>query len=235
VLGGLLAGHLIAIDPDFDMRPPDYNDELLTLAHDLGARLLPAFENTPTGLPHPRVNLRYGVLPGWRNDTCTAGAGTLLLEFGVLGRLVGDPTYELVARRAALALWRHRSPMTGLLGSVIDMQTGAWLDQNSGLGAGSDSFLEYLFKAYILFGRPEYLSLFTKLYSRSVLYSRDPNVPVFLNVNMHTGKLSNTWIDSLQAFIPALQVCIFVFFLLYIVLVFVCCVLREGQVSFHSL
>eukprot|EP00053_Salpingoeca_punica_P013275 m.119704 g.119704 ORF g.119704 m.119704 type:complete len:904 (+) comp16160_c0_seq2:599-3310(+) len=206
VLGGLLAGHLIAVDPDFDMRPPGYTDELLQLAHDLGSRLLPAFENTPTGLPYPRVNLRRGVLPGWRNDTCTAGAGTLLLEFGVLSRLVDDPTYELVARRAALALFRHRSPVTGLLGSVIDVQTGAWLDQNSGLGAGSDSFYEYLFKAYILFGRPEYLRLFTKLYNRSVKFSRDANVPVFLNVNMHTGQLTNTWIDSLQAYVPALQV-----------------------------
>ncbi len=84
ILGGLLSAHLIATDARFDMAPPGYSGELLSLAHDLGTRLLPAFENTPTGLPHPRVNLRHGVPTGWRRDTCPAGAGSLLLEFGVL-------------------------------------------------------------------------------------------------------------------------------------------------------
>jgi len=58
VLGSLLSAHLIIKDP---MQPfgsfhqMDYNDELLHLAHDLGTRLLAAFENTATGIPHPRV------------------------------------------------------------------------------------------------------------------------------------------------------------------------------------
>lgn len=29
---------------------PDYDDELLTMAHDLALRLLPAFEQTETGI-----------------------------------------------------------------------------------------------------------------------------------------------------------------------------------------
>lgn len=33
----------------------DYDNELLHLAHDLAVRLLPAFENTGTGIPFPRV------------------------------------------------------------------------------------------------------------------------------------------------------------------------------------
>ena len=33
----------------------DYNDELLHLAHDLGVRLLTAFDNKRTNIPHPRV------------------------------------------------------------------------------------------------------------------------------------------------------------------------------------
>jgi mannosidase alpha-like ER degradation enhancer 1 len=88
ILGGLLSAHLIAkghILPHMKL-PSDYDDELLWLARDLAARLLPAFDVTSTGLPLPRVNLRYGAVNGsfWRNDTCTAGVGTLLLEFGVL-------------------------------------------------------------------------------------------------------------------------------------------------------
>lgn len=67
-----------------ELRPTWYDDELLWKARDLGARLLPAFDNTPTGLPHPRVNLRYGVPVNGRTDTCTAAVGTLLLEFGTL-------------------------------------------------------------------------------------------------------------------------------------------------------
>jgi ER degradation enhancer, mannosidase alpha-like 1 len=84
VLGGLLSAHLICSEPAFGMAPPDYAGELLALAHDLAARLLPAFEASPSGLPHPRVNLRTGVPRAWRTDTCPAGAGSLLLEFGVL-------------------------------------------------------------------------------------------------------------------------------------------------------
>ena len=61
VLGSLLSAHLIIKDPEQpfgDMAPPDYNDELLSLAHDLGNRLLPAFQMTPTGIPFPRVRTR---------------------------------------------------------------------------------------------------------------------------------------------------------------------------------
>ncbi len=37
--------------------------------------------------------------------TCTACAGTLLLEFGLLSRLTGDPKYERQARQAVEKLW----------------------------------------------------------------------------------------------------------------------------------
>ncbi len=37
------------------LAPDGYDNELLHLAHDLANRLLPAFDNTTTGLPHPRV------------------------------------------------------------------------------------------------------------------------------------------------------------------------------------
>lgn len=37
-----------------------------------------------SGLPHPRVNLRHGIKPGkfkYIGETCTACAGTMILEF----------------------------------------------------------------------------------------------------------------------------------------------------------
>lgn len=85
--------HLLAekYSPQFS-RP--YNGEVLKMAEDLGNRLLPAF-NTPTGIPYSRVNLRYGVMKGETQETCTAGAGTLLIEFGILSRLTGRPVFEV--------------------------------------------------------------------------------------------------------------------------------------------
>jgi len=59
---------------------------------------------------------------------------------------VNDPTYESVAERAMFNLWGHRSSRTGLLGSAIDIHTGAWVNPMAGLGAGLDSFYEYALK-----------------------------------------------------------------------------------------
>ena len=58
VLGSLLSSHLLIMDPKErlgSLAPDGYDNELLHLAHDLANRLLPAFDNTTTGLPHPRV------------------------------------------------------------------------------------------------------------------------------------------------------------------------------------
>uniref|UniRef100_A0A8D0GBF4 alpha-1,2-Mannosidase n=1 Tax=Sphenodon punctatus TaxID=8508 RepID=A0A8D0GBF4_SPHPU len=220
VLGSLLSAHIIITDvkqPFGDMSIKDYDDELLHMAHDLAVRLLPAFENTKTGIPYPRVNLKKGVPPDSNNETCTAGAGSLLVEFGILSRLLGDSTFEWVARRAVKALWSLRSNDTGLLGNVVNIQTGHWAGKQSGLGAGLDSFYEYLLKSYILFGEKEDLEMFNDAYRSIQNYLRrgreacnegEGDPPIYVNVNMFNGKLMNTWIDSLQAFFPGLQVLI---------------------------
>ncbi|ESO91199.1 hypothetical protein LOTGIDRAFT_105585 [Lottia gigantea] len=218
VLGSLLSAHLIIIDRDKpfgDMRPLDYNNELLSLAHDLAARLLPAFDGTATGVPYPRVNLQDGVPTDCTNETCTAGAGTLSLEFGVLSRLLEDPVYESKARRVVKALWKYRSNVTGLFGNVIDIQTGEWKGIMSGLGAGLDSFYEYLLKSYILFGEEEDFKMFNETYEsikfhmkrgRTSCNNGNGNPPIYVNVNMKTGDLLNNWVDSLQAAWSGVQV-----------------------------
>ncbi|MBV95347.1 ER degradation-enhancing alpha-mannosidase-like protein 1, partial [Eschrichtius robustus] len=217
VLGSLLSAHRIITDskqPFGDMTIKDYDNELLHMAHDLAVRLLPAFENTKTGIPYPRVNLKTGVPPDSNNETCTAGAGSLLVEFGILSRLLGDSTFEWVARRAVKALWNLRSNDTGLLGNVVNIQTGHWVGKQSGLGAGLDSFYEYLLKSYILFGEKEDLEMFNAAYKSIQNYLRrgreacnegEGDPPLYVNVNMFSGQLMNTWIDSLQAFFPGLQ------------------------------
>ncbi|KAL4917078.1 glycosyl hydrolase family 47-domain-containing protein [Aspergillus aurantiobrunneus] len=159
-----------------------YDGQLLRLAADLGNRILPAFY-TDTGLPYPRVNLRHGVHqhPFYANsplnanvlhscdgkesdicvssspevtETCSAGAGSLVLEFTVLSRLTGDGRYEELAKRAFWAVWHRRSDI-GLIGAGIDAETGQWVAPFTGVGAGIDSFFEYAFKSYILLSSGE--------------------------------------------------------------------------------
>eukprot|EP00066_Takifugu_rubripes_P022985 XP_011612251.1 PREDICTED: ER degradation-enhancing alpha-mannosidase-like protein 1 isoform X3 [Takifugu rubripes] len=218
ILGGLISTHILLTDtkhPFGKVGFEGYDNELLHLAHDLAVRLLPAFENTSTGIPYPRVNLKTGVPPDSINETCTAGAGSLLVEFGILSRLIGDSTFEWVARRAVKALWSLRNNETGLLGNVVNIQTGQWVGKQSGLGAGMDSFYEYLLKSYILFGEKEDHKMFQTAYESIQNHMRrgrescnagqgDP--PLYVNVNMCSGEIINTWIDSLQAFFPGLQV-----------------------------
>lgn len=135
-----------------------YDGQLLRLAVDLADRLLPAFY-TDTGLPYPRVNLRHGV-PFYANspinmpatcasdpkscrkprrsfdettETCSAGAGSLVLEFTALSRLIGDGRYEDLAKRAFWAVWHRRSEI-GLVGSGIDAESGKWVSPFTGVG-----------------------------------------------------------------------------------------------------
>ena len=93
VLGGLLAAHLLIEDErnTFGNLEPDwYTGDLLTLAHDLADRLLMAFDDeTDTGIPHPRVHLQDGVPSDGKKVSNSAGAGSLILEFGNLSLIFG--------------------------------------------------------------------------------------------------------------------------------------------------
>src|SRR5207244_2313886 len=86
---------------------------LLDLADDLGKRLLPVFDS-PTGIPYMFVNLKTGKVRG--NITNPAEAGTLLIEFGALGKLTNKPVYYEKAKRALVEIYKRRSPI-GLIGT----------------------------------------------------------------------------------------------------------------------
>ncbi|KAI9488463.1 glycoside hydrolase [Zychaea mexicana] len=182
-----------------------FESNIRGLAQDLADRLIPAFQYSKTGLPYPRVNLRHGVPRTETVETCTAGAGSLVLEFGVLSRLTNNTYYEDVAKRALNALWNRRSDID-LLGNVINIQTGQWIHTASSTGAGIDSYFEYLLKAYILFGEPEYLDMFDDAYKAIMQHVRDPSGYLYRNVHMSSGALMATWIDSLSSFWPGVQV-----------------------------
>ncbi|KAF9534836.1 alpha mannosidase-like protein [Crepidotus variabilis] len=205
VLGGLLSGHIFASREDQPFHLPWYRDELLTMAHDLGKRLLPAF-STPTGLPFARINLRRGVMKGETVETCTAGAGSLILEFATLSRLTGDDRFEKAAYRAFFGIWNRRSDV-GLVGNTIDTRTGRWMfPETTGIGAGIDSFYEYALKWYIMSGELEFLDVWDDAYAAIMRYARAKDGYWFRTVNMQSGDPAYLTIDSLSAFWPGLQV-----------------------------
>ncbi|KAG9449835.1 hypothetical protein H6P81_009800 [Aristolochia fimbriata] len=202
VLGGLVSAHILASDSTNRLPHGVYNNQLLRLAEDLGRRFLSAF-NTPTGLPFAWINLKYGVMENETTETSTSGCGSLILEMGALSRLTGEPKYEMAALRALRKLWSMRSSLD-LLGTTLDVISGEWIEYSSGIGAGVDSFYEYLMKAYILFGGEEFWDMFHTAYVAVQKYFR--HGPWYHEADMRTGKATYWQLTSLQAFWPGLQV-----------------------------
>ncbi|XP_028090483.1 alpha-mannosidase I MNS5-like isoform X3 [Camellia sinensis] len=202
VLGGLVSAHILATDSTNRLVQRNYKNQLLILAEDLGRRFLPAFD-TPTGLPYAWINLKYGVMENETTETSTSGCGSLILEMGALSRLAGDPSFESAALRALRKLWSMRSSLN-LLGTTLDVETGEWIEYSSGIGAGVDSFYEYLMKAHILFGRDEFWRMFQPAYLAVQKYFR--HGAWYHEADMRTGKATYWQLTSLQAFWPGLQV-----------------------------
>uniref|UniRef100_A0A671NUS6 alpha-1,2-Mannosidase n=1 Tax=Sinocyclocheilus anshuiensis TaxID=1608454 RepID=A0A671NUS6_9TELE len=144
VVGGLLSAHLLSKRAGMEVEEGwPCSGPLLRIAEDAARKLLPAFQ-TPTGMPYGTVNLLRGVNPSETPVTCTAGVGTFILEFSTL---------------TLRALWRTRSDI-GLVGNHIDVMTSKWVAQDAGIGAGVDSYFEYLVKGAIMLQDEELLAMF---------------------------------------------------------------------------
>jgi len=199
IVGGLISAHLLArragvpVSPGWPCTGP-----LLSLAEDVVQRLLPAFD-TPTGMPYGTVNLRHGVPEGETPITCTAGVGTYIVEFGALSRLTGNPLYEETAMRAMRALWHHRSTI-GLLGNHIDVLKGKWTAVEAGIGAGVDSYYEYLVKGASLLQRPELMTMFNVGREAVEQYLNKDDWHFW--VNMKNGQVTMPLFQNLEAFWP---------------------------------
>ncbi|XP_014484175.1 PREDICTED: ER degradation-enhancing alpha-mannosidase-like protein 2 [Dinoponera quadriceps] len=199
VVGGLLSAHLLSRKAGVKLEPGwPCNGPLLRLAEDMAKRLIAAFD-TPTGMPYGTVNLKYGVPEGETSITCTAGIGTFLLEFGTLSRLTGDPLYEEVAMNAIKALHYYKSNI-GLVGNHIDVLTGHWTAQDSGIGAGIDSYFEYLAKGTLLFQDPLLASIFQEHRNAIEKYIRREDWHLW--VSMTKGQVTLPVFQSLDAYWP---------------------------------
>jgi mannosidase alpha-like ER degradation enhancer 2 len=191
VLGGLLSAYQSTGEKKF-----------LQLADDLGTRLLPVF-NSPTGLPFVYINLKTGAVRG--DTTNPAEAGTLLIEFGTLSKLTGKTIYYEKAKKALVELFRRRSDL-GLVGQTINVRNGNWVTTRSHLGGYIDSYYEYLYKCWKLFGDEEC----GMMWKKSIL-ALNTHLPDTVNgrvwyarVEMQSGKkVAQRW-GGLEAFFPGL-------------------------------
>jgi mannosidase alpha-like ER degradation enhancer 2 len=190
LLGGLISSYQLSGDK-----------RLLALADDLGNRLLPAF-NSPTGMPYMFVNLKTGATRGAESNP--AEIGTLLIEFGSLSKLTGKPIYYDKAKHALVELYNRRSKI-GLVGSVINVETGAWKDTTSHISGGIDSYYEYLLKASILFDDKDCQRMWKSSVEAVNKHLADTlqGGLWYSQVDMNTGKRLSTHYGALDAFFPA--------------------------------
>ncbi|KAI3389437.1 hypothetical protein SNEBB_000327 [Seison nebaliae] len=226
VIGGLISSHLLLNHPTLRIINQTSIDsswpcsgKLLDVALELAERLLPAFD-TRTGMPYGTVNLRDGVPHDETPITCLAGVGTFIVEFGTLSRLSGDDRFEKVAMRALDSLERNVNSVTKLFGNHINVLTGVYTASDGTIGAGVDSWLEYLVKGAILFNNSTLLKMFEK-HKKSIDFYMKQNVPFqptidkfherrqqsrlyYHWVNSVSGNPSYQFISSLDAYYPGI-------------------------------
>jgi mannosidase alpha-like ER degradation enhancer 2 len=174
---------------------------LLALATDLGTRLLPAF-NSKTGIPYRFVNLKTGQV---REDvTNPAEAGTLLIEFGTLSKLTHKPIFYDKAKRALVEVFQRRSSI-GLVGSRINVETGAWTSKSSHISGGIDSYYEYLLKCWLLFDDQDCKRMWLESVAAINKYLADDTSAElwYGRADMLTGQRTGTTYGALDAFMPA--------------------------------
>jgi mannosidase alpha-like ER degradation enhancer 2 len=197
LLGGLLSSYQLTHDK-----------QLLTLAEDLGNRLLPVFDS-PTGLPYRFVNLKTGKVRGL--ETNPAEAGTLLIEFGALSKLTRRPVFYEKAKRALVEIYKRRSPI-GLVGTWINVETGNWTNTDSHISGAIDSYYEYLLKGWLLFDDQDCKRMWLDSIAAINKYLADEfdrqAQPYELELwyghaDMNTGARTATTYGALDAFFPA--------------------------------
>ena len=191
LLGGLLSGYQLSGDA-----------RLLDKARDLGKRLLPVFDS-PTGMPYTHVNLRTGKVSGKVSNP--AETGTLILEFGMLSQLTGEPVYFEKAKRALVETYKRASPQ-GLVGSAINVETGRWENTDAHIGGAIDSYYEYLYKCWRLFGDAECKTMWDHSIAgvNKVLGEDVKGGFWYGHADMNTGKRTKSQYGALDAFMPAL-------------------------------
>jgi mannosyl-oligosaccharide alpha-1,2-mannosidase len=192
MVGGLLSGYLATGD-----------NVLLRLARDIADVLLPAFQKSPTGMPYRYVVPRTGALSGTVN--VLAEIGTIIAEFGTLSRLVGDQRYLAAAKKALKAVYDRRSRLD-LVGTEINIETGVWTNPSARVDPPVDSFFEYLWDGWDLFGDSDLKSWYDVLTAAILKYQTEVYQGHFWlhRANMNTGALESRLTSELTSFYAGL-------------------------------
>ena len=187
LVGGLLSAHHACGDP-----------VLLAKARDLADRLLPAFD-TPTGMPYRYVNLRTKAVRDPMSNP--AEIGTHIAELGTLSKLTGDRKYYDAAKRAMVAMYDRRSK-AGLLADTIDVRTGQWRSRRATIAPPSDSYYEYCWDGWQLFGDGDFKTMYDNLTAAVLRHQivRANGQTWFVDVDFETGKQLSTEQDELASF-----------------------------------
>jgi ER degradation enhancer, mannosidase alpha-like 2 len=101
--------------------------------------------------------------------------------------------------------FKRRSPL-GLVGESINVETGTWTNTDSHISGGIDSYYEYLWKCWLLFGDKD---------CRDMWNASIPSINKYLadeirgelwygHADMQTGERTKTQYGALDAFFPAL-------------------------------
>lgn len=190
-LGGLITAYELDGDKKF-----------LSLATDLANRLMPAFK-TATGMPYRFVHLQTGRPRDSINNP--AEIGTLMMEFGKLSKLTGNKVYYETAKKAIMQVYARRSGI-GLVGEQVDVTNGKWVSTQSHISGYIDSYYEYLYKSWILFGDKDFADAFD-VHNKAIkkyLVDKTNNGWFMRHVDMNSGKETATLYGALDAFYAGL-------------------------------
>ncbi|BAP71987.1 ER degradation-enhancing alpha-mannosidase-like protein 1 [Kluyveromyces marxianus] len=204
LLGGMMSAHIYATDPRTKvyLGKKKYDGFLLKRCIILADKLLMAYLS-PTGLPVPRINLRYGtsIDPGLLDENNAAATASPMFEFRLLSMLTLNDTYRQVTEFAFNRTWDLRSDLNLLPMSFSPYDTMVFNDI-SGTGASIDSFYETALKGSILFDDPWLYNVWETSIHALDAYSKTDWF--YSNVGTSHGKTVMLWIDSLSAFFPGL-------------------------------
>ncbi|MCB0283769.1 MAG: glycoside hydrolase family 47 protein [Calditrichaeota bacterium] len=192
ILGGLLA-----------MYEQTENPKVLKQAEDFGNRMLKAFDSK-TGIPYYWVNLKTGAVKG---DTINvAEAGSYTFEMGILSYYTQNPVYYQAAKKATKAVFDRRSEI-GLIGEIINVNTGEWVVSNdTHIGAGVDSYYEYMYKSVLMFGDPEMQEVWNASIAAIEKYIPEEfeGRLWYGHVDKDSGKKTTPQVTLYDAFFPAI-------------------------------
>lgn len=192
MLGGLLSAyHCVG------------EQRLLDLAADLGERLLPAFTKSPSGVPYRYANLATGAVS--KPETNLAETGTYITEFGALSQWTGDPRFYDAAKKALQVTFEKRSELD-LLPYAVHAETGEWLNTTATVGPPADSYYEYLWDGWKLFGDADLKSWYDTLIAGIMAHQAETvdGHLWFAQVDAFTGEVASREQSELASFYSGL-------------------------------